>query len=193
MRKRRLILWLACACLLLACAGCGEAETQEAQMPAEETNPTAGMDVPEDSTPPAEETGPFTVYSDDQITITVPAAYAELVRVDDIGSDNIYTVIANLYYAPDYKESEVYTPQTCGGWMLTVERLDPHIAAHTEGSGIRCRATDGEYVYLEERPEEGAYDGDPAHEEEFQAVLDAIQVDYGGLEPFTEEDLAMFW
>lgn len=188
MRKNRLILWLLCVCLLLVCAGCGKAEMPEAQTPVHEAEPAE-----EDGASPVEEAGPTAVYSDDQITITVPAAYADLVRVDSIGSDNIFIVDANLYYAPDYTESEIDTPQTCGGWMLTVERVDPRIAAHTEDAGIRCRATDGEYVYMEERPEEGAYDCDPAHLEEFQTVLDAIQVDYSGLEPFTEEDLAAFW
>lgn len=51
------------------------------------------------------------MYEGEEITITVPARYAELVRTDDIGSDNIFVVeptstTSGLYggrHAPDLR------------------------------------------------------------------------------------------
>ena len=194
MKKRAGLLWLLCVCFLL-CVGCGKTETIPETEPSDETEePLLSED--EEPAPPEEqdsqESAPeerTVVYSGDSITITVPSEYAELVRVDSIGSDNLYGVEANLYYVPDYTDAGMDTPQSCGGWMLTVERMDPYTAAHTDGAGALCRAYDGTYVYLEER----SGGENAADQETFLAVLASVEIDYGDLEPFTEEDLEAFW
>lgn len=194
MWRKALLVWLACAMLLL-CAGCGDAETPSETEPSDETEAVPPSEDGETVSPEGQ-TGQATVpeesrtavYSGDEITITVPAEYAELVRVDSVGSDNIYAVEANLYYAPDYTASEEDMPQACGGWMLTVERADPHVVAHIDGAGALCRAYDGTDVYLEERA--GAESA--AQQEAFRAVLESIEIDYGDLEPFAQEDLEAF-
>ena len=82
------------------------------------------------------------VYSDEEITITVPASYEDLVLVDNIGSDNMFVVTANLYYAPAYIASEDgCTPPLCGGWMLTVEWADSQYAASVYQDGETFYAT----------------------------------------------------
>lgn len=45
------------------------------------------------------------------------------------------------------------------------------------------------YVYLEER----SGGENAADQETFLAVLASVEIDYGDLEPFTEEDLEAFW
>ena len=45
---------------------------------------------------------------------------------------------------------------------------------------------------MEDRPAEGQEQVDAAHLEEFRAVLASVEVDYGDLEPFTQEDLAAY-
>lgn len=184
---------------LLVCAGCAphqqeapapeEPVEEKAQDPAEGAQAPENGEASEEQTPDAEEEARVAVYEGGEITITVPARYAELVRLDDIGSDNIFVVEANLYYVPDYTEDS--TPQTCGGWMLTVEALYPDIAAHTADIGP-CRAFDGTFVYVEDRPADGQEQVDASRLEEFRAVLASIEVDYGDLEPFTQEDLATY-
>lgn len=185
---------------LLVCAGCAPQEQEDpapeepvqeetAQDPAEGAQAPETGEALEEQTPGMDEEERVAVYEGEEITITVPARYAELVRVDDIGSDNIFVVEANLYYVPDYTEDS--TPQTCGGWMLTVESLYPDIAAHTVDVGP-CRAFDGTFVYVEDRPAEGQEQVDASRLEEFRAVLASVEVDYGDLEPFTQEDLAAY-
>ena len=184
---------------LLACAGCAPQEQEdpapeepvqeEVQTPAQGAQASENGEAPEDETPGTDEEARVAVYEGEEITITVPARYADLVYVDDIGSDNIFVVEANLYYVPDYTEDS--TPQTCGGWMLTVEALYPDIAAHTADIGP-CRAFDGTFVYVEDRPAEGQERVDASRLEEFRAVLASMEVDYGDLEPFTQEDLAAY-
>ena len=177
---------------LLACAGCAMQEQEDPAQESsasEETAQDPAEEATEEQTPGTDEEERVAVYEGEEITITVPARYAELVRTDDIGSDNIFVVEANFYYVPDYTEDD--TPQTCGGWMLTVESLSPDIAAHTADIGP-CRAFDGTFVYVEDRPAEGPEQVDAAHLEEFRAVLASVEVDYGDLEPFTQEDLAAY-
>lgn len=187
MKKQWMVLLFAAA--LLAGAGCTP-RSEEALDGTEEQAETPVQEEPTHEEPvDSEEEARVAVYEGDEITITVPAQYAELVRLDDIGSDNIYVVEANLYYVPDYTEDS--TPQICGGWMLTVESLYPDIAAHTVDVG-QCRAFDGTFVYVENRPAEGQEKVDPSRLEEFRAVLASIEVDYGDLEPFIQEDLAAY-
>ena len=197
--KRRYGFALLLAALLI-CAGCAPQEQEDpapenstsqetAQDPAEGAQTPETGEAPEEQTPGADEEERVAVYEGEEISITVPAQYADLVRVDDIGSDNIFVVEANLYYVPDYTEDS--TPQTCGGWMLTVESLYPDIAAHTADIGP-CRAFDGTFVYVEDRPAEGQEQVDASRLEEFRAVLASVEVDYGDLEPFTQEDLAAY-
>lgn len=185
---------------LLICAGCARQEQEDpaqessasqetAQDPAEGAQAAEEEEAPEEQTPGADEEDRVAVYEGEEISITVPVRYADLVRVDDIGSDNIYVVEANLYYVPDYTEDS--TPRSCGGWMLTVESLYPDIAAHMADIGP-CRAFDGTFVYVEDRPAEGQEQVDASRLEEFRAVLASVEVDYGDLEPFTQEDLAAY-
>lgn len=185
---------------LLVCAGCAPHEQEASapeepvqgetvQAPAQEAQAPENGEAPEEQTSDTDEEERVAVYEGEEITITVPARYAEQVRVDDIGSDNIFVVEANLYYVPDYTEDG--TPQTCGGWLLTVESLAPDIAAHTADIGP-CRAFDGTFVYVEDRPAEGQERVDASRLEEFRAVLASVEVDYGDLEPFTQEDLAAY-
>lgn len=141
--KRRYGFALLLAALLI-CAGCAPQEREDpapenstsqetAQDPAEGAQAPETGEAPEEQMPGADEEERVAVYEGEEISITVPARYADLVRVDDIGSDNIFVVEANLYYVPDYTEDSA--PQTCGGWMLTVESLYPDIAAHTADIG----------------------------------------------------------
>lgn len=197
--KRRYGFALLLAALLI-CAGCAPQEREDpapenstsqetAQDPAEGAQAPETGEAPEEQMPGADEEERVAVYEGEEISITVPARYADLVRVYDIGSDNIFVVEANLYYVPDYTEDSA--PQTCGGWMLTVESLYPDIAAHTADIGP-CRAFDGTFVYVEDRPAEGQKQVDASRLEEFRAVAASVEVDYGDLEPFTQEDLAAY-
>ena len=196
MRKRWLMLCLVGAILL--CAGCGEVEMSPETPPpdeAEETSPP-----PEAETPPSgkipetvDETDRVEVYADEEIAITVPAAYEDLVQVDAVGSDNLFVVSANLYYAPEYSQGEFSdTPSLCGGWMLTVEWMPASAARGIEQSNsfFATRWTgDGQSIYYENRPTaEYLETASP----EFLAVLDSIQVDYGDLKPVTEADTAPY-
>ena len=192
MQKRWFMLCLIGAILL--CAGCGKVET-----PPDETEEPASL--PETETPSSDEipktvdeTDRVEVYSDEEITITVPAAYEDLVQVDTLGSDNLFVVSANLYYAPEYTQGEVGgdTPPLCGGWMLTVEQTTALAARGMEQSDsffATCWTGDGQSIYYENRPmAEKLETASP----EFLAVLDSIQVDYGDLKPVTEEDTAAY-
>lgn len=197
MKKRWLMLCLIGAILL--CAGCGKVETPPATMLPDETEET--IPLPETDAPPldekqetVDETDRAVVYSDEEITITVPVAYENLVRVDTVGSDNLFVVSANLYYAPEYTEGEFDgdTPTLCGGWMLTVEQTTA-LAARGMAQSDSFFATywtgDGQSIYYENRPKaEELENASP----EFLAVLDSIQVDYGDLKPVTEEDTAAY-
>ena len=194
MKKRWLILCLIGAILL--CAGCGKVETPPESLPPDETEETSSL--PETETPPADETQETVdetdrveVYSDEEITITVPAAYADLVQVDTLGSDNLFAVSANLYYAPEYTQGEISdTPSLSDGWMLTVEQTTALAAKGMEQSDsffATCWTGDGQSIYYEDRPmAEKLEQASP----EFLAVLESIQVDYGDLTPVTEEDTA---
>lgn len=126
MKKRWFMLCLVGAILL--CAGCGNVETSPETPPADETEEASPL--PETEAPPSsetlepvDETDRVEVYSDEEITITVPAAYEDLVQVDSVGTDNLFVVSANLYYAPEYSQGEQGefsdSPSLCGGWMLT--------------------------------------------------------------------------
>ena len=199
MRKRWLMLCLVGAILL--CAGCGEVEMSPETPPpdeAEETSPP-----PEAETPPSgeipetvDETDRVEVYADEEIAITVPAAYEDLVQVDSVGTDNLFVVSANLYYAPEYSQGEQGefsdSPSLCGGWMLTVEWMPAMAARGMEQSDsfFATRWTgDGQCIYYENRPTaEYLETASP----EFLAVLDSIQVDYGDLKPVTEADTAPY-
>ena len=199
MRKRWLMLCLVGAILL--CAGCGEVEMSPETPPpdeAEETSPP-----PEAETPPSgeipetvDETDRVEVYADEEIAITVPAAYEDLVQVDAVGSDNLFVVSANLYYTPEYSQGEQGefsdSPSLCGGWMLTVEWMPAMAARGMEQSDsffATCWTGGGQSIYYENRPiAEHLETASP----EFLAVLDSIQVDYGDLKPVTEADTAPY-
>lgn len=130
------------------------------------------------------------LYSDGNITVTTAKKYTDLVYVDSLYSDNMFTVIANLYYKPDYEKSDDYTAQDCGGWMLSVV-FCPKDMATTE-SGLPTiwtfRATDGNNIYMEERPTEKFYQCSPSNTKEYMAVLESIEVDYGSLSQYTNEE-----
>ena len=85
---------LLCVMILLLCAGCGG---EQAEMSA-----GTGETASHEQIAPPEKEERVAVYSDEEITITVPASYEDLVLVDNIGSDNMFVVTANLYYAPAY-------------------------------------------------------------------------------------------
>lgn len=181
---------------ILLGAGCGQAETPPETPPSDETEETSPLPeaeaAPSDETQePVDETDRVEVYSDGEITITVPAAYADLVQVDALGSDNLFAVSANLYYAPEYTQGEMSdTPSLCSGWMLTVEQTTALAArgmAQSDSFFATCWTGDGRSIYYENRPmAEELEHASP----EFMAVLDSIQVDYGDLKPVTEEDTA---
>ena len=138
---------------------------------------------------------PVAVYENGEITITVPAKFADLIKVDDFGSDNIFSVKANLYYAPEYIEHDLYTPPLNGGWMLTVSTTFPDFAASTAGQpseelACGCWTADGDLVYMENRPAEGFYNCAESNLEKFKEVLESIRIDYGNLTPFTEKSVA---
>lgn len=196
MKERWFMLCLIGAILL--CAGCGKVETPPETLPPDETEeisplPETETPSPDETQETADETDRAEVYSDGEITITVPAAYADLVQVDTLGSDNLFVVSANLYYAPEYTQGEFSdTPPLCGGWMLTVEQTTALAARGMEQSDsfyATCWTGDGQSIYYENRPmAEELENASP----EFLAVLDSIQVDYGDLEPVTEEDTAAY-
>ncbi|MEI3363989.1 MAG: hypothetical protein V8R75_16505 [Oscillospiraceae bacterium] len=136
---------------------------------------------------PPEKEERVAVYSDEEITITVPASYRIWSLVDNIGSDNMFVVTANLYYAPAYIASEDgCTPPLCGGWMLTVEWADSQYAASVYQDGetfyATCWRPDQQSVYMEQRPAAAELPADAP--EEFLAVMESIEVDYGDLSPF---------
>ena len=115
--------------------------------------------------------------------------------MDNIGSDNMFVVTANLYYAPAYIASEDgCTPPLCGGWMLTVEWADSQYAASVYQDGetfyATCWRPDQQSVYMEQRPAAAELPADAP--EEFLAVMESIEVDYGDLSPFTAEDAAAY-
>ena len=135
------------------------------------------------------------VYENGEITITVPAKFADLIKVDYFGSDNMFSVKANLYYAPEYIEHDLYTPPLNGGWMLTVSTTIPDFAASTVGQPSEellcgCWTEDGRLVYMENRPVEGFYNCEESNLEKFKEVLESIRIDYGNLTPFTEKSVA---
>ena len=135
------------------------------------------------------------VYENGEITITVPAKFADLIKVDDFGSDNMFSVKANLYYAPEYIEHDLYTPPLNGGWMLTVSTTFPDFAASIVGQPSEellcgCWTEDGRLVYMENRPVEGFYNCEESNLEKFKEVLESIRIDYGNLTPFTEKSVA---
>ena len=178
---------LLCVMILLLGAGCGGEPAVMASGPGE----TASH---EQIAPPEKEER-VAVYSDEEITITVPASYEDLVLVDNIGSDNMFVVTANLYYAPAYIASEDgCTPPLCGGWMLTVEWADSQYAASVYQDGetfyATCWRPDQQSVYMEQRPAAAELSADAP--EEFLAVMESIEVDYGDLSPFTAEDAAAY-
>ena len=182
MRKNRCLL---CLTILLLCAGCGG---KQAEPPAG-TGETA---FPEQIAPPEKEER-AAVYSDEEITITVPASYEDLVLIDDIGSDNIFAVTANLYYAPAYTASEDgCTPPLCGGWMLTVESVFPQVAASLYQDGetfyATCWGADEQSVYMEQRP--AAAELPTSTPEEFLTVMASIEGGYGALPPFAAKAAA---
>lgn len=135
------------------------------------------------------------VYENGEITITVPSKFADLIKVDDFGSDNMFSVKANLYYAPEYIEHDLYTPPLNGGWMLTVSTTFPDFAASIVGQPSEellcgCWTEDGRLVYMENRPVEGFYNCEESNLEKFKEVLESIRIDYGNLTPFTEKSVA---
>ncbi|MDY3282727.1 M56 family metallopeptidase [Dysosmobacter sp.] len=135
------------------------------------------------------------VYENGEITITVPAKFADLIKVDYFGSDNMFSVKANLYYAPEYIEHDLYTPSLNGGWMLTVSTTFPDFATSivgqpSEGLLCGCWTEDGRLVYMENRPVEGFYNCEESNLEKFKEVLESIRIDYGNLTPFTEKSVA---
>ena len=167
---------LLCVMILLLCAGCGG---EQAEMSA-----GTGETASHEQIAPPEKEERVAVYSDEEITITVPASYEDLVLVDNIGSDNMFVVTANLYYAPAYIASEDgCTPPLCGGWMLTVEWADSQYAASVYQDGetfyATCWRPDQQSVYMEQRPAAAELPADAP--EEFLAVMESIEVDYVAL------------
>ena len=133
------------------------------------------------------------IYSDADITITAPEKYSGLLYVDSLYSDNYFTVVANVYYKPECTKSENYAAQSYGGWMLTVKTVLKEDAAGLAGSGLPTTYTfysgDGDVVYIEERPLEIYYHCVPENFEEYSTILASIEVDYGNMKPFNNENV----
>lgn len=187
---KRIFLFFLCAILALSCVGCGGTSPGE--------TPPA-VSTPAQSAPPADDAPPVQsipapevkVYEDGEIAVFLPAEYAGLVKTDDMGSDEQYTVKVNLYYEPAYFEHEAYVPSLNGGWLMTVSVTLPSFAAHpAENQRSTVWTEDGTRVYVESRPLEGEYTCEAEDTEVFGNILSAITVDYGDLPPFTAEDAA---
>ena len=133
------------------------------------------------------------IFSDGTITITVSEEYAEQLYVDSLYSDDMITMIANIYYKPDYAVSDVYTTQTCGGWIMSVLSYpdDPMEDMSKMASGIgteyKARATDGKRVYIEEYPMDGEYHyrEHPENTQIYETILESLQIDYGNLDSYS--------
>ncbi len=163
---------LLCVMILLLCAGCGG---NRQRCPPEQERP-----LPMNRSRLRRRRSGWRSTLTREITITVPASYEDLVLVDNIGSDNMFVVTANLYYAPAYIASEDgCTPPLCGGWMLTVEWADSQYAASVYQDGetfyATCWRPDQQSVYMEQRPAAAELPADAP--EEFLAVMESI----GGL------------
>ncbi len=142
-----------------------------------------------------QEQEPAILFQNGDVTVTVPGEYADLIRMDTIGSDNAFAVAANFYYAPAYVENDPDLPMQNGGWMLTLSTTYPAFAEsflHTQEPGwtVGPWASDGETVYVEQRPTAGEFRCTEEQLEMFQAVMDSIELHYAeSLPPF--EDLAL--
>lgn len=142
--------------------------------------------------PHIEDTAPVVIFTNDEITITAPEKYAELIKVDDVGSDNMFTIAANLYYAPEYTANDNYAPMTNGGWMMSVQTTGytSVISLYSNqepGWTVHRWTGDGRWVYAEHRALPGEYKCSSENLAEFQAVMDSIEVSYEGLVPFDGE------
>ena len=142
--------------------------------------------------PHIEDTAPVAIFTNDEITITAPEKYAELIKVDDVGSDNMFTIAANLYYAPEYTANDNYAPMTNGGWMMSVQTTSYTSAIslysnQEPGWTVHRWTGDGRWVYAEHRALPGEYKCSSENLAEFQAVMDSIEVSYEGLVPFDGE------
>jgi hypothetical protein len=132
------------------------------------------------------------IFSDGTITISVSKEYAEQLYVDSLYSDDLITMIANIYYKPDYAASDDYTAQDCGGWIMSVISYpdDPMVNMSKMESGIgteyKARATDGDRVYIEEYPIDGGYhyQKNPENTQIYNEILASLQIDYGGLDSY---------
>lgn len=124
------------------------------------------------------------LYKDEEILITVPEKYAHLVKMDGLYSDEQYTNKANFYYEPEYFEHRGYAAPLNGGWMLTISTTLPSFAENTwAGHNSTYWTKDGTRVYVEQRPTD-SFNCTEANLAEFKAVMNSIQVEYIGLEPF---------
>lgn len=142
--------------------------------------------------PHIEDTAPVVIFNNDEITITAPEKYADLIKVDDVGSDNMFTIAANLYYAPEYTANDNYAPMTNGGWMMSVQTTSYTSAIslysnQEPGWTVHRWTGDGRWVYAEHRVLPGEYKCSSENLAEFQAVMDSIEVSYEGLVPFDGE------
>ena len=145
-----------------------------------------------DAQPRTEYTNPVMIFKSDEITITAPEQYADLIKVDDVGSDNLFAIAANLYYMPEYTANDLYAPVTNGGWMMSVLTTNYTYASslysHQESAWTVHRWTrDGRWVYAEHRALPGEYKCSNENLAEFQAVMESIEVSYEGLVPFDGE------
>ena len=134
------------------------------------------------------------IFGNGEVSIYVPVKYADLVRVDDIGSDNMYVVVANVYFRPEYYNHGEHVPALNGGWMLTLHTTSYESAAYTvwDSPAELCATTrwtaDQRWVYQEIRPGEGYYKCSDENLRQFKAVLDSIRIEYGDLVPFEVND-----
>ena len=179
-KSRIIILAIAVAVTLTFIAGCSTTE-----------NANADTERPDSSneTVSTEEKREI-VFSDENITISVPEKYAALLYTDSLYSDDFFTVIANVYYKPEYHEPDAYTAQTCGGWMLTVQSTRESVMGMVSGAPTTYRyfIGDGDVTYLEERPLVEYYHCTQDNFNEYSAILEAIVVDFGNMQQVYAEN-----
>lgn len=174
--------------LLTAAVGCTftGAKAASPDEPEEDINePVEETDIPAESKRE-------TIFESDKIKITVPKEYADLIKTDTEYSDNFYIREVNLYYSPEYHESDNHTACGCGGWIMSVisQLNDPMRDLSNLESGIGTTLntvmTDGKRIYIEEYPVEGEYHykENPESAEIYESILNSLEISYLDLTPY---------
>ena len=174
-KSRILILAIIAIFVLISIVGCST-----------NTNENTGTVPPDKSETVSNEEKREIVYSDENVTITVPEKYAALLYTDSLYSDDFFTVIVNVYYKPEYHEPDAYSAQTSGGWMLTVQSTRESVIGMESGAPTTYKyfISDEDVIYMEERPLEEYYHCTQDSFDEYSAILESIVVDFGNLLPY---------